>query len=154
MRRAKFATAAAVATTAAALVTFSIAAAEPKNPGLLRYQMVASGGEGFVDNDPAGPSVGDTFVFGDDVFDGAKHVGHATGACTVAAIDPPENQCVGSFTFGDGTLHFVAGDDGPPDLPLVIVGGTGRYAGTSGTALVRLVDDDAGTSSVEIRLSR
>jgi hypothetical protein len=109
---------------------------------------------GFVDNDPAGLSVADTFVFGDAVFDRSRQVGHATGTCTVTAVDPPENQCIGSFTFADGTLHFVAGDDGPPDLPLVIVGGTGRYAGTGGTALVHVVDDDAGTSSVTIRLSR
>ena len=104
----------------------------------------------FADNAPKSPpsngdeptlSNGDQITFTTDMIDGSgKHVGDLDATCTVTAtttgsFDDSRAQCIGTATIPGGTLTLTVGGTafGAGTTRGAIVGGTGDYAGATGT---------------------
>lgn len=103
--------------------------------------------EQFVDNAPAGESVGDMFVFSADLFKKGKsrQVGRAGVSCTLTSSTAGDALCSGSVSLRKGKISILGlqtGEESENDeLEFPIVGGTGRYEGASGTLTVIEVSD-------------
>jgi hypothetical protein len=103
---------------------------------------------GFADNPPAtkqgnqGPenlSPGDALSFSSDVLKGGKPVGQLDATCIdtrPGAFDKASVTCHGTFTLPEGQLFVAVGGPkafGSSDTKGAVVGGTGSYAGATGT---------------------
>jgi hypothetical protein len=114
----------------------------------------------FADNAPKSPpsngdeptlSNGDQITFTTDMIDGSgKHVGDLDATCTVTAtttgsFDDSRAQCIGTATIPGGTLTLTVGGTafGAGTTRGAIVGGTGDYAGATGTFTS---SDESGTN--------
>lgn len=97
------------------------------------------------------PSVGDGFGFTDDLMQGDKKVGTQEGVCTATEVSKSSitNDCVATIALADGTLKLAAEvtfdfteeeDEGDN---VDIVGGTGAYAGATGTAFIKTLNDES-----------
>lgn len=110
---------------------------------------------------PAGPAVGDSFVFSADLTQRGKKVGtdsvqctttHVYGGATPNAIDV---HCVAGFILKKGTLaaqgpvHVEFADEKP--FKIAIVGGTGDYKHASGTLRVEPVTDTRSRLKLDFR---
>jgi len=135
------------ATLLAGVTAFTaVTPAAAHNLGSDRFQVtLRTVSEHYEDVGPRGPSVGDSFTFSDNVFHRGQRVGRDDGNCRVTRRGPKSFafQCVVTVTLRgrgqitvQGLLAFRRGRPGA-FRDLAITGGTGRYAGASGTATLR-----------------
>jgi hypothetical protein len=107
--------------------------------------VIAEGQEQFLDLGPQGDSVGDQFVFSDNLFRNGKEVGISGVHCTTVRPEPDVSatqQCIATFHLpkgqitAQGPITFLAEPDGEP-FQLATTGGTGRYRTAYGVLSVR-----------------
>ena len=91
-----------------------------------------------IDVAPAGPSIGDETLIGGKIVNGNAR-GYTSAQCvTVTTEDHNIAQCEVDFLFQHGTiLTLGTSTDTSPAVSLVIVGGTGSYAGAAGSGSLR-----------------
>jgi hypothetical protein len=107
----------------------------------LRVTTTATAINDFVDVDGNGPSPGDVYVFVEDVFDLANtKIGTAEGRCNL--INPPlgrfECTVVTTVTGGSITTDGILVNQPGATSTGAITGGTGRYSGAGGEAVLVL----------------
>ncbi len=87
-----------------------------------------------------GFSLGDQFVFTDDLYEDDELVGTDHGACTITRIDEPEVtlHCVATFVLDDrgqitaqGAVTFDESDE-TPTFTVAITGGTDEFSDATG----------------------
>lgn len=103
-----------------------------------------------IDLGTPGPSLGDEFVFSEELFIRGREAGMGGGVCVIVETAPPYTvstyHCVATFWLHRGQITFQGlleiqgeGDMGP--WTVAITGGTGKYRGASGEARIRARDD-------------
>ncbi len=110
------------------------------------------GQEKDIDVGRSGPSVGDRFVFSENLFDEDKdRIGRLVGSCDVGIVKRNSNgkpkdalmQCLATFRLSDGQITVQGAiwwsDENPV---LAITGGTGSYDDASGHLNLDFVNDD------------
>jgi hypothetical protein len=90
-----------------------------------------------VDNPPAGPSAGDLLIFTEQLLDlHGRQIGRDAAEC-VQLFDA-SSLCTGTYVLPGGQVMVQLLHPGPePVYTQAITGGTGRYAGATGTVTVR-----------------
>jgi allene oxide cyclase-like protein len=92
-----------------------------------------------VDSAPAGRSAGDRLIFTEKLLDArGRTIGHDAADC-VALFDQ-RSQCTGTYMLKGGQVMVQLIQPkltGRADYRQAITGGTGRYAGATGTVAVR-----------------
>jgi hypothetical protein len=143
----------AVPATAAGTATTTIKFSEPEKGSTFTYVDVAPTApkkHGF----PTAISPGDQLILTNPLTEGSKTIGKLRARCTATAAAKTTNNtaflqahfiCEGVFTLPGGTLFanasiVKAGTEG------AITGGTGRYAGASGTILSKEVKGGSDTT--------
>jgi hypothetical protein len=121
--------------------------------------------EADLDLGASGPSVGDRFVFSDDVFRGGHLVGISGGECIVVRLEPdpvPPGQeptsatlnCVATIRLPEGqvTLQGLVtfSEEAGPSFVVAITGGTGAYRTAHGQAT--LTEDEDEDTPDQLRL--
>lgn len=87
-----------------------------------------------VDVGKKGFSIGDAFIFSEQLLQGGKPVGYDHIVCSHAADWPRSAEhCSGTITLGTSQL-MLEGDARRGPFTVAVVGGTGRYTGAHGTA--------------------
>jgi hypothetical protein len=109
-----------------------------------------------------GPSVGDRFVFADDVYDekGGEKVGTDGGECVLVRVDlaaqTASNQCVVTLSLEDRGQITVQGlielslTDTRPTFTLPVTGGSGDFTGAGGEAEVEELSDTEANLTVTL----
>jgi hypothetical protein len=94
-----------------------------------------------IDVGKKGFSVGDSFVFVEQLLANGKSVGHDRIVCThVANTRSDAESCTGTVELAGGTIQLAGlASEGP--FTVAVVGGTGRYVGARGSA--RIVSQNA-----------
>ena len=116
--------------------------------------------ETFLDAAPTDFSLGDSYVFSEDLFKGTKRIGDAGGQCTTVRIDKDASvaKCSETFRLPDGqiaTEGLVTFDPvtGGTQFTWAITGGTGAYRTARGE--VNIVETNAGANStLDFRITR
>jgi hypothetical protein len=102
----------------------------------------------FLDLTTPGPSLGDEIVFSERLSRHGRSVGVSGVVCTATQVEPPYDDlmfhCVGTLKLRRGQITLqglieVQGEDDPGPFTVAITGGTGRYKGAGGTAVIREV---------------
>lgn len=89
-----------------------------------------------VDTGKKGFSIGDAFVFSEQLIQNGKQVGYDHIVCTHAANWPASAEtCTGTAVLANGTLQ-LAGLSKRGPFTIAVLGGTGSYAGARGTAKI------------------
>lgn len=89
-----------------------------------------------VDTGKKGFSVGDSFIFSEQLTQNGKKTGYDHIVCTHAADWPSSAEsCTGTVALANGTLQ-LAGLSKQGPFSVAVVGGTGAYAGARGTARI------------------
>lgn len=110
-----------------------------------------------LDLGTAGPSLGDQFVFTDDVYKKGELVGADHGTCTVLRIEDTDFtvQCVVTLVLDDkgqiavqGAVTFTEDETAP--FTLAITGGTDRFRDATGQVKVREISDTDTLLKVEL----
>jgi hypothetical protein len=114
--------------------------------------------EADLDLGATGPSIGDRFVFSDDVFRGGHKVGITGGECIAVRSEPsplPPGQeptsvtlsCAATVRLPDGqvTLQGLVtfSEDSGPSFVIAITGGTGAYRTAHGEATITETEEEA-----------
>ena len=111
----------------------------------------------FLDLGDPGPSLGDEIVFSEILFIRGREVGESGVVCTVTQAMPPYDvltfHCVGTLRLDKGQITLqglieVQGEDDPGPFRVAITGGTGKFRGAGGEAVVREVSAGPPTTSV------
>jgi hypothetical protein len=89
-----------------------------------------------VDNAPTGDSPGDVLLFTEKLFNArGKQVGTDAASCT--RLFDPSSLCTGVYKLRGGQVHVQLVQPGPSGTyDQAITGGTGRFAGATGTVTV------------------
>lgn len=112
----------------------------------------------FIDVPPRGGtskpfSQGDAFVIGGKLLDGSKTVGKANLVCTTTQPGRKGGSlCEGILTLSGGQISF-SGYNPVADVPetvFAVTGGTGSYAGASGTVTAK--EAKGGRTALTIRI--
>jgi hypothetical protein len=130
------------AATLAAVTAAAVATAAPAKSSTLTLHLVEKDPSfKYIDNPPKGgkntpPGMGDMFVFTSDMLKGGKKIGTLAATCTVTTGGKNAvSTCTGVFSLPGGELSAVAlvplSSNTPQDIS--IVGGTGNFAGATGT---------------------
>jgi hypothetical protein len=123
----------------AGVTAASVTAAAAKQD--LRVTTTATAINDFVDVDGNGPSPGDIYVFVEDVFDRANvKIGSADGRCNLINPALGRFECTVITTVTDGSIAtdgILVNQPGATSTG-AITGGTGRYAGAGGEAVLVL----------------
>lgn len=88
------------------------------------------------DLDPAGPSLGDTYVYSGTAIRDGRSVGRGGGSCQVIHIDGEEltTQCLITMEIKRGSLTMQSlWVSGTNSLSMAITGGTGDFSNARGT---------------------
>ena len=102
----------------------------------------------FLDLTTPGPSLGDELVFSERLSRHGRSVGVSGVVCTATQVEPPYDDlmfhCVGTLKLRRGQITLqglieVQGEDDPGPFTVAITGGTGRYKGAGGKAVIREV---------------
>jgi hypothetical protein len=101
-------------------------------------------------DDAAGFQLGDRVMLNDLVLTGGTEVGHNGGVCTIIDSVGGEMFCAVTWSLPNGTIATQFLNTPPPEKTFAIVGGTGAYAGASGTGT--LVEHGDGTGTVTFDL--
>jgi hypothetical protein len=111
----------------------------------------------FLDLGTPGPSLGDELVFSERLFIRGRQVGESGVVCTVTQAVPPYDvltfHCVGTLSLRKGQITLqglieVQGPDDPGPFLVAITGGTGKFRGAGGEAVVRRVSPGPPARSV------
>lgn len=112
-----------------------------------------------IDVGAEGESIGDYFVFSDDLYKQGRLVGTLEGQCTATRIDEEagafHQQCLVTAILPEGQLTvqgaIVFEQDAETDrATLAITGGTGRYDTAAGQVHVRFVSDTEARIRVDL----
>ena len=101
-----------------------------------------------IDVGDEGLSVGDYFVFSDNVFEDGDRVGTLDGACTHTRITEKVmiEHCMVTVSLPDGQLtgqgSIRIDEDFDEEFTTAITGGTGDFVGADGEATVTFVNDE------------
>jgi hypothetical protein len=112
----------------------------------------------FIDADKSGdaPTLGDEFVFSDDLFDhqGGTKIGTDGVVCTIVRLEPQDKptdavlQCQATISLAGGQITVqglfttpTAENQFPPPFDLAVTGGTGAYEGASGHITVQELNE-------------
>lgn len=89
-----------------------------------------------IDTGKKGFSIGDSFIFSEQLLQNGKQVGYDHIVCTHAANWPTSAEsCTGTVVLANGTLELDGlSKQGP--FTVAVLGGTGSYAGARGTARI------------------
>jgi hypothetical protein len=118
----------------------------------------------FIDLGPKGTSLGDQFVFSDDLLTrrGGQTVGFDGGVCTIVRRDPSANsdtsQCVVTFSLAGGQItsqhlitvtggEFAGSHVGP------ITGGSGKYSEASGEVTVEFLNPEGTEANITLSVT-
>jgi len=102
----------------------------------------------FLDLGAPGPSLGDELVFSERLSRHGRSVGVSGVVCTATQVEPPYDDlmfhCVGTLKLKRGQITLqglieVQGEDDSGPFTVAITGGTGRYEGAGGKAVIRQV---------------
>jgi allene oxide cyclase-like protein len=94
-----------------------------------------------------GDSLGDQFIFRNDLSRAGKKVGIDGGVCTLVGLEPMVSatlQCVATAVLPRGQITvqgLVTFTDGPSTFELAITGGTGRFREAHGVLTIEQVSD-------------
>ena len=125
--------------------------------------------EADLDLGATGPSLGDRFVFSDNVFRGTEQVGITGGECTVTHVEPnpvPPGQeptsaavnCVATVQLPKGqvTLQGLVtfSEEAGNSFTVAITGGTGAYRTAHGEATITESEDENGPEGLRLKLIR
>ncbi|MDP9188050.1 MAG: hypothetical protein M3O25_02235 [Actinomycetota bacterium] len=100
----------------------------------------------YLDLGTPGPSLGDELVFSERLSRRGRRVGVSGVVCTATQVKPPYDvmmfHCVGTLKLRRGQITLqglieVQGEDDPGPFTVAITGGTGRYSGAGGKAVIR-----------------
>ena len=104
-----------------------------------------------IDLGDKGPSLGDLFVFHDNLYFHQRRVGDLNGQCTATQLTGTGNSASGSqqclvtasLPNGDITVQGVIrfGPNESDHATLAVTGGTGRYSGVGGEVHATFVSD-------------
>jgi hypothetical protein len=113
--------------------------------------------EAFLDAAPADEfSLGDSYVFSEDLFKGTKHIGDAGGECISVRIDGEAGvaKCSETFRLPDGQI-VAEGlvNVGATEFTWAITGGTGAYRSARGEVNV-VETNDGQNGAFEFRITR
>jgi hypothetical protein len=109
----------------------------------------------FVDDPPAGDSIGDRFTLDDSLFDATntRQVGTTFSVCTRIGASPTLFQCEVTVIIGDDSLTAQGGFDfAATSSTLAVTGGTGRYSKARGEVTVREDPATPGEAILDFRL--
>ena len=125
---------AAAATAAVALYSVPSASGSVQSPTLRFTNQLDT--QQMVDAAPAGPSAGDSFYVSSHLVSGGT--GRTAASCTVVTTaDGGIKQCEVDFILKQGTITTRAlTDNANIRVRLVVTGGTGNYAGRSGSGML------------------
>jgi hypothetical protein len=116
--------------------------------------------EAAIDLGEEGDSIGDQFVFSEDLYRGGKKVGIDGVVCTIVRLEPmisATSQCVATAELPKGQITAQGlltdtGDTGEPEaVVLAITGGTGKYKEAQGE--VRSVQLSATESRITFKIT-
>jgi hypothetical protein len=125
--------------------------------------------EADLDLGPAGFTVGDRFVFSENVFRGGQQVGTDGGECTVTRLEPspvPPGQeptsatvnCVVTIELPKGQVTVQGlvtfSEQAGNRFTIAITGGTGAYRTAHGEATVTESEEENGPDELELKLIR
>ena len=125
-----------VAMSAATMAITSSGGAQAPSETVLSYTVRAAGGT-FVDSRPKGDSRADFVVFEGRLLTGNRVVGRERGTCFVANARTHVAVCTMGWVLPDGALTTAGATGADPPFTVPVTGGTGRFAGARGTALVQ-----------------
>ena len=132
---------------------------DDKNHGDLRLTAISTDHNADIDVGDEGESLGDYFVFSDDLFMKGRMVGTLEGQCTVTRIDEEarafHQQCLVTAVLPKGQITVQGAvvfeeDSGEDRFTLAVTGGTGRYSGAGGEVHVRFVSDTKAQIQVDL----
>lgn len=111
-----------------------------------------------VDVGEKGPSLGDQFVFNDEVSKDDKSVGSLYGVCTLMGFDKDSAkiQCVVTVWIDDKGQMTLQGvfeapaEELPDPFKFAITGGTDDFRGADGEVEIDLVDEGTGELTVHL----
>ncbi|HZY69276.1 MAG TPA: dirigent protein [Devosia sp.] len=95
-------------------------------------------------------SVGDRVIINDDLLTDGEKVGTAAGLCTITDTAVGLAICNVSFVLPGGSLSVQFVNSPPPEKTFAILGGTGDFAGATGSGT--LIENGDETGSVEFVL--
>jgi hypothetical protein len=125
----------------------AVAAADAKGKRALRIVATELQFQ-FLDFTTPGPSLGDELVFSERLSRRGRSVGVSGVVCTATQVEAPYDDlmfhCVGTLKLRRGQITLqglieVQGEDDPGPFTVAITGGTGRYKGAGGKAVIREV---------------
>jgi allene oxide cyclase-like protein len=123
--------------------------------------------EADLDLGATGPSIGDRFVFSDDVFRGGHKVGITGAECIAVRLAPnpvPPGQeptsvtlnCVGTLRLPDGQVTVQGlvtfSEEAGPSFDIAITGGTGAYRTAHGQVTVTEGEDEDAPDQLRLEL--
>jgi hypothetical protein len=123
--------------------------------------------EADLDLGATGPSIGDRFVFSDDVFRGGQKVGITGGECTAVRSNPnpvPSGQeptsvtvnCVATIQLPEGQVALQGlvtfSEAAGPSFTIAVTGGTGAYRTAHGQATVTEGADENAPDQLRLEL--
>ncbi len=100
----------------------------------------------FLDLGTPGPSLGDELVFSERLSRHGRSIGVSSVVCTATLVEPPYDDltfhCVATLKLKRGQITLqglieVQGEEDPGPFKVAITGGTGRYVGAGGKAVIR-----------------
>jgi hypothetical protein len=127
----------------------SVASADGKGKRSLRLVATEIQSE-FLDLGSPGPSLGDEFVFSEELSKRRREVGMSGGVCTATEVVPPYDvltfHCVATLSLRRGQITLqglieIQGEDDSGPFKVAITGGTGAYRGAGGEAVIFSVSD-------------
>lgn len=95
-------------------------------------------------------SAGDRIIINDDLLTGGQKVGTAAGACTITDEVNGFAICNVSFVLEKGSLSIQFVNSPPPEKHFAILGGTGAYAGATGSGTLIENGDETGSVVFEL----
>lgn len=157
---------AAAAATAAALTTLAVGQSSSQAAGSAAtdddFTLVGrSAQDKDIDVGKKGPSVGDRFVFSENLYEqGSKErIGRLAASCDVAFVEyngkgKPTNslmQCIGTFRLPDGQIAAQGALRWSDETALLaITGGSGRYDDATGEISIKFVSDTKSVYSFNV----
>ena len=140
----------------------SVATANAKGKRVLRIVATEMQFE-FLDLGTPGPSLGDELVFSERLTRRGRPVGVSGVVCTATQVEPPYDDlmfhCVATLKLKQGQITLqglieVQGEDDPGPFTVAITGGTGRYKGAGGKAVIRDVSPTKSVYKLRFTSSR
>jgi hypothetical protein len=107
----------------------------------------------FVDVDHSGgQSIGDVFVFQNDLLDPSTHakVGTVEGHCMLITASGDLTDCEASGMLAGGQIRVAGASSNAKINALAVIGGTGIYRNVSGQITIETIDDSTSTDTLEL----